>query len=412
MSKNIKINGTTYNGVPSVAIPLADNSGETIFRDASEVIDTPTATKTITANGSNIDVTDCAKVTVNVPTASELSLHGITMSPTSVTVAADATVDTVKAAITSATASYTASGYTGTLTRAITVSELTVNGSVPANGTTGDMVVSWGGKSTPLSVTVQAKTTTVSVTGVALDKTSGTLTVGNTVSLTATIAPFDATNKAVTWASSAPTIAEVTGSGLTATVTAKMVGSTNITVTTTDGNKVATYALTVEASSAAGDTTAYAWATIPAYYSSMYLPKTAGEYLTLKKTEASSAEEYGAAVDSDIDLSDISKTVTVTIDGTLYDANGAVSTEDAGGLLNAQLTRTNGTWAMNWLEFQEGGPRHTTFSATNPANVEISGSAIRIYAGKRVWNSNEYDIKFSTNKANYRVDYMITVAVS
>ena len=63
MSKSIKINGTTYNGVPSVAIPLADNSGEALFRDASEVIDTPTATKPITANGE-YDVTNFAKVAV------------------------------------------------------------------------------------------------------------------------------------------------------------------------------------------------------------------------------------------------------------------------------------------------------------------------------------------------------------
>lgn len=60
MSKSIKINGTTYNGVPSVAIPLADNSGEALFREASEVIDTPTATKPITANGE-YDVTNFAK---------------------------------------------------------------------------------------------------------------------------------------------------------------------------------------------------------------------------------------------------------------------------------------------------------------------------------------------------------------
>lgn len=65
MSKSIKINGATYNGVPSVAIPLADDSGEALFREASEVIDTPTATKPITANGE-YDVTNFAKATVAV----------------------------------------------------------------------------------------------------------------------------------------------------------------------------------------------------------------------------------------------------------------------------------------------------------------------------------------------------------
>ena len=65
MSKSIKINGMTYNGVPSVAIPLADDSGEALFREASEVIDTPTATKPVTANGE-YDVTNFAKVAVSV----------------------------------------------------------------------------------------------------------------------------------------------------------------------------------------------------------------------------------------------------------------------------------------------------------------------------------------------------------
>ena len=77
MSKSIKINGTTYSGVPSVAIPLADNSGEALFRDASEVIDTPTATKPVTANGE-YDVTNFAKVAVAVsgeaPTLQEKSV--------------------------------------------------------------------------------------------------------------------------------------------------------------------------------------------------------------------------------------------------------------------------------------------------------------------------------------------------
>lgn len=75
MSKSIKINGATYNGVPSVAIPLADDSGEALFREASEVIDTPTATKSVTANGE-YDVTNFAKVAVAVPgQAQDISWH-------------------------------------------------------------------------------------------------------------------------------------------------------------------------------------------------------------------------------------------------------------------------------------------------------------------------------------------------
>ena len=36
MSKNVIINGTTYSNVPSVEIPLADNSGNAVFTDTSD----------------------------------------------------------------------------------------------------------------------------------------------------------------------------------------------------------------------------------------------------------------------------------------------------------------------------------------------------------------------------------------
>lgn len=93
MSKSIKINGTTYNGVPSVAIPLADNSGEALFRDASEVIDTPTATKPITANGE-YDVTNFAKVAVAVSgEAPTLQSKSVTPGTSAQTVTPDSGYD-------------------------------------------------------------------------------------------------------------------------------------------------------------------------------------------------------------------------------------------------------------------------------------------------------------------------------
>ena len=93
MSKSIKINGKTYNGVPSVTIPLADNSGEALFRDASEVIDKPTATKQITANGE-YDVTDFAKVAVAVSgEAPTLQSKSVTPGTSAQTVTPDSGYD-------------------------------------------------------------------------------------------------------------------------------------------------------------------------------------------------------------------------------------------------------------------------------------------------------------------------------
>lgn len=81
----------------------------------------------------------------------------------------------------------------------------------------------------------------VPVTGVTLNKTSLLLEVGGTETLTATVAPADATNKAVTWSTSNAAVATVSSG----TVTAVGAGSATITVTTTDGSKTATCAVTV-----------------------------------------------------------------------------------------------------------------------------------------------------------------------
>ena len=83
----------------------------------------------------------------------------------------------------------------------------------------------------------------VAVTGVSLDKTSVTVDEGASFTLNATVAPSNATNKAVTWASSNTAVATVSNG----VVTAKAAGNANITVITQDGNKVATCAVTVKA---------------------------------------------------------------------------------------------------------------------------------------------------------------------
>jgi len=74
--------------------------------------------------------------------------------------------------------------------------------------------------------------TDVAVTGVSLNETSITLNLGGTATLEPTVTPADATNKAVTWSSSAPTVATV----VDGVVTAVTSGMATITVTTVDGD--------------------------------------------------------------------------------------------------------------------------------------------------------------------------------
>lgn len=86
------------------------------------------------------------------------------------------------------------------------------------------------------------KTLAIAATGVTLDKTTLALKVGTIGDLKATVAPTNATDKGVTWTSSAAAIVTVDGSGK---VTAIKAGTATITVTTKSGSKTATCTVTV-----------------------------------------------------------------------------------------------------------------------------------------------------------------------
>lgn len=88
-------------------------------------------------------------------------------------------------------------------------------------------------------------TVTTNVEGITLDKTEGVLTVGNTVTVTATVTPDTATNASVTWSSSDEAIATVDSEGK---ITAVAPGTATITaVSDSNPDANATYAVTVQA---------------------------------------------------------------------------------------------------------------------------------------------------------------------
>ncbi len=91
---------------------------------------------------------------------------------------------------------------------------------------------------------VNVVTPTVKVTGLKLNKTKTTITVGKTEKITPTITPTNATNKTLTWKSSDTTVAIVTSSG---TIKGKKAGTATITVTSADNSEVvATLVVTVK----------------------------------------------------------------------------------------------------------------------------------------------------------------------
>ena len=82
----------------------------------------------------------------------------------------------------------------------------------------------------------------VPVTGIEVDPETAALHVGDTLQLTATVSPANATDKRVTWSSSDPTVATVDANGK---VTAVSEGTVVITATTRDGGHSASCTVTV-----------------------------------------------------------------------------------------------------------------------------------------------------------------------
>lgn len=93
--------------------------------------------------------------------------------------------------------------------------------------------------------TYQEKTSeNIAVTGIKLDKTQTTMTVGETGTLVATITPENATNKNISWTTSDENVATVSDTGI---ITAISEGTATITAITEDGNKTASCTVNVVA---------------------------------------------------------------------------------------------------------------------------------------------------------------------
>ena len=96
-----------------------------------------------------------------------------------------------------------------------------------------------GEVSATCEITVNAKV--IPATGIALDKTTAEMTEGETLTLTATVTPEDATDKTVTWTSSDETVAKVVDGVVSALKAGK------VTITAKSGEVSATCEITVNA---------------------------------------------------------------------------------------------------------------------------------------------------------------------
>ena len=174
---------------------------------------------------------------------------------------------------------------------------------------------------------------TVAVTGVTLNAASGELTVGGQTTLTATVKPADASNKTVTWASSAPTVASV----VNGVVTALAPGSAKITVRTADGGFTAEYALTVKA------------ATSDLLASYGYVDNT-----RLSTGNGSEKAEAGYVT--------VGHTSPIPIDNTRYPNGATIRVTGAINCLGNNYVGANNGGGSAWVMYTTGG---TTFSQSS-----------------------------------------------
>nr|WP_010925629.1 Ig-like domain-containing protein [Microscilla sp. PRE1]AAK62837.1 MS115, putative beta-agarase precursor [Microscilla sp. PRE1] len=187
----------------------------------------------------NLQTWEFSKVPGRSTSSDPVAVTGVTVSPGSPTVAQGSTVQmTAHVQPTNATdQSVTWSSSNANVASVNASGEVTgiAQGTATITATTND-----GGfiASTQVMVT----TGDVDVTGVSVTPTSASLLVGQSIDLTETVSPTNATDKSVTWTTSNSAVVTVNGSGL---VTAKGNGSATVTVTTNDGGFTAQSAVTV-----------------------------------------------------------------------------------------------------------------------------------------------------------------------
>jgi uncharacterized protein YjdB len=188
-----------------------------------------------------------------------ITVDGVSRSPKTLTLAVDGS-GALTAVVTPPEAANKAVTWASSDDAVATVTNGVVTG-VAAGTATIPVTTAAGGKTDTCAVTVQADAPPIAVTGVSLSAATLTLGVNQEQTLTATVSPTEAANKAVTWTSSDTAIATVDANGKVSGVTA---GTATITVTTTDGSKTAACAVTVqtEAVSTAVDSVSLSPATL------------------------------------------------------------------------------------------------------------------------------------------------------
>ena len=207
----------------------------------------------------------------------------------------------------------------------------------------------------------------VAATGVTLDQTSISIPQSTSITLTATVAPEDATNKAVTWTSSDETIATVVDGKVTAAN--DKTGTATITATTVDGNYKASCTVTVT--------------------------EFKGGFLEATKADFKGNDRF---------------MLTVTIDGVVYAMKNVADTTDKSGLVGAAVsggtTQASKMATAVWAPIRTSVMNNTDASliweteANNDGTYMIKSAATGEYLYA---NSSSNGVSLGTTSANWTI---------
>lgn len=221
------------------AVVTVDDTGLATAVGAGE------ADVTVTAADSDLEAATHIKVVilptgVQAPESLELDLNGETTKALGAVMTPEDATD-VKLAYESSDETVATVDEAGNVT-AVGQGECTITTTIVADAPAPEEEVDSAMLVVPENAKAETKVTVgKAVESIALDAAQGTLTVGGSRTIGATVLPEDATDKTLTWTSSDETVATVDGEG---TVTAKAAG--NATITASHGDVTASYKLTVQ----------------------------------------------------------------------------------------------------------------------------------------------------------------------
>lgn len=340
---------------------------------------------TYAASSGKYAAIDNISVTHSAGPAGPVAVTGVTLDKTTISLEAGQTAQ-LTATIQPGNADNQAVTWSSSDNNIVSVDatgKITANakGSATITVTTAD-----GGKTATCSVTVTEPAAPVAVTGVTLNKNNTTIYTGRTETLTATIQPADATNKAVTWTSDNTGVATINNG----VVTGVSVGTATITVKTTDGGFTATCTVTVEEAPIVHPTG------VSVSKTSINLQVGGSETLTATVTPADANNKNVTWSTSDATVAAVDK-------------NGKVTGIKAGNATITATTEDGGKTATCAVTVTAGPPVPSTGLTTHYPEVYEAKDLAGGYNGKlTVFGGREYEVYYVSRDAESNITVATT----